>query len=208
MPINDSISITLSSEHMHAKTSVAASPSFSTDRLWLNGQEESVESNPRLLNCLREVRLKAKPGPDGPRPEWKVHVSSENNFPTAAGLASSAAGYACLVYALCQLYGVQGDISCLARQGSGSACRSVYGGFVRWHMGNLNDGSDSIASVVKDADHWPDMRCLILVAADSKKKVPSSVGMKLSVETSPFLKYRAKEIVPDRAEEMVKVLTT
>ena len=67
--------------------------------------------------------------------DWKVHVNSENNFPTAAGLASSAAGYACLVYALCQMYGVTGDISGLARQGSGSACRSVDGGFVRWRMG-------------------------------------------------------------------------
>ena len=69
--------------------------------------------------------------------DWKVHVNSENNFPTAAGLASSAAGYACLVYALCQMYGVTGDISGLARQGSGSACRSVDGGFVRWRMGGI-----------------------------------------------------------------------
>ena len=70
--------------------------------------------------------------------DWKVHVNSENNFPTAAGLASSAAGYACLVYALCQMYGVTGDISGLARQGSGSACRSVDGGFVRWRMGGTH----------------------------------------------------------------------
>ena len=76
---------------MHAKTSVAASPDFQSDRIWLNEVEETVEGNPRLLNCLAEVRKRAKVDPS-----WKVHISSKNNFPTAAGLASSAAGYACL----------------------------------------------------------------------------------------------------------------
>lgn len=52
-------------------------------------------------------------------------------------LASSAAGYACLVAALAKLYNIQGDISGIARRGSGSACRSVYGGFVRWHKGKI-----------------------------------------------------------------------
>lgn len=65
--------------------------------------------------------------------KWYVHICSENNFPTAAGLASSAAGYACLVYSLSKLYKIQGDISSLARQGSGSACRSVYGGWVPYN---------------------------------------------------------------------------
>ena len=59
----------------------------------------------------------------------------------------------------------------LARQGSGSACRSVYGGFVRWRMGNLNDGSDSRAEIVEPASHWPNMHALILVASDGRKKV-------------------------------------
>lgn len=62
---------------------------------------------------------------------WNILICSENNFPTAAGLASSAAGYACLVSALAALYNIQGDISSIARRGSGSACRSIYGGWVR-----------------------------------------------------------------------------
>lgn len=61
---------------------------------------------------------------------WNIHICSQNNFPTAAGLASSAAGYSCFVFALAQLYNVQGDISAIARQGSGSACRSIFGGWV------------------------------------------------------------------------------
>jgi diphosphomevalonate decarboxylase len=68
-----------------------------------------------------------------------------------------------LVYALAQLYNVSGDISGIARQGSGSACRSLYGGFVRWHQGSDLDGSDSIATQVVPQSHWPEMRILVLV---------------------------------------------
>lgn len=75
---------------MHAKTTVAKSKTFKADRIWLNGKEEDI-NNPRLANCLREVRKRGRIQDD----EF-VHICSENNFPTAAGLASSAAGYACL----------------------------------------------------------------------------------------------------------------
>jgi len=194
LPINDSISITLNSDQMHAKTTVARSKSFKHDRIWLNGKEENI-TNPRLVNCLREIRKRTQS-------EDKVHICSENNFPTAAGLASSAAGYACLVYTLCQVFDIKENISVIARQGSGSACRSIYGGFVQWHMGNQEDGSDSTASVIRDADFWNDLHVLILVVSDERKKVPSSVGMKRSVETSKLLQHRAKEVVPDRIRQM------
>ena len=59
LPIHDSVSITLSSKHMHAKTSVCMSADFARDRLWLNGTEESVESNTRLVNCLAQVSRSA-----------------------------------------------------------------------------------------------------------------------------------------------------
>ena len=59
LPIHDSVSITLSSKHMHAKTSVCMSADFDRDRLWLNGTEESVESNTRLVNCLAQVSRSA-----------------------------------------------------------------------------------------------------------------------------------------------------
>merc|ERR1719150_1617810 len=223
LPTNDSISITLSSNQMHAKTSVSASPNFADgDKIWLNGKEESITGNDRLVDCLREVRARAKALHSSEQNEtsgdnyvrakellnWNVHICSENNFPTAAGLASSAAGYACLVYSLCKLYGIPDgeDMSKLARQGSGSACRSVYGGFVRWRMGNLNDGSDSRAEIVEPASHWPNMHALILVASNGRKKVPSTVGMRRSVETSHLFKIRAKDIVPDRTEQMVKAI--
>ena len=110
---------------------MSASPNFTDgDKVWLNGKEENVAGNARLINCLREVRARAKSllasgdkqddteaevnvGGTNLKPaevkemlNWNVHICSENNFPTAAGLASSAAGYACLVYSLCKLFGI------------------------------------------------------------------------------------------------------
>lgn len=204
LPINDSLSATLNQHQMCAKTTVAISESFTTDKIWLNGKEESID-NPRLQNCLKEIRRRASGLESKDMLGWCVHICSENNFPTAAGLASSAAGYACLVFSLSRLYDVEGDISYIARQGSGSACRSVDGGFVWWHMGQAADGSDSLARQVVSADHWPDMRVLILVVSDDRKKTSSALGMRRSVDTSSFLKHRAL-CVPTYINTMVKAI--
>ncbi|CAG9130638.1 unnamed protein product [Plutella xylostella] len=207
LPLNDSVSATLDTSVMCAKTSVSAAPEFTEDVIWLNGKKESF-SNKRLQNCLREVkeRAAAEGSVDKNFLSWKVHVCSENNFPTAAGLASSAAGYACLVTALAKLYKVKTDVSSIARLGSGSACRSVYGGFVRWHAGSDPSGVDSIATQIASSTHWPEMRALILVVGDSKKKMSSTKGMKITTETSELLKHRIKHCVPERTTEITKAI--
>ncbi|XP_003228605.2 diphosphomevalonate decarboxylase [Anolis carolinensis] len=215
LPINSSLSVTLHQDQLKTTTTAAISRDFTEDRLWLNGKESDI-GHPRLQSCLREIRRLARKrrsgdtkGPKGGEPSplsltYKVHIASENNFPTAAGLASSAAGYACLVYTLAKLYGVEGDLSEVARMGSGSACRSMFGGFVQWVKGEDADGKDSIAEQVAPETHWPEMRVLILVVSAEKKPIGSTAGMQTSVETSHLLKHRAEKLVPEYMAQMTR----
>ncbi|XP_030620562.1 diphosphomevalonate decarboxylase [Chanos chanos] len=212
LPINSSLSVTLHQDQLKTTTTVACSRNFQEDRIWLNGKEEDI-NQPRLQSCLREIRRLARKrrsnedttGDVGILSQ-KVHICSVNNFPTAAGLASSAAGYACLVYTLAQLFGVEGELSGVARQGSGSACRSMYGGFVQWKMGERPDGKDSLAEQVEPESHWPELRVLVLVVSAERKPVGSTSGMQTSVETSRLLKHRADSVVPERMEEMISAI--
>ncbi|XP_026142166.1 diphosphomevalonate decarboxylase isoform X4 [Carassius auratus] len=195
LPINSSLSITLHQDQLKTTTTIACSRNFQQDRIWLNGKEEDI-SNPRLQSCLQEIRRFSRKRrnsgdstSDVSSVSHKVHICSVNNFPTAAGLASSASGYACLVYTLSQLFGVESEqLSAVARQGSGSACRSLYGGFVQWKLGEQLDGKDSLAEQVESESFWPELRILILVVSAEQKSVGSTSGMHTSVETSQLLK--------------------
>ncbi|KAG8144210.1 putative Diphosphomevalonate decarboxylase protein [Naja naja] len=201
LPVNSSLSVTLHQDQLKTTTTAALSRDFTEDRLWLNGEPANIEQ-PRLQTCLREIRRLARKRrgernggdeEDTPPLSYKVHIASENNFPTAAGLASSAAGYACLVYTLARLYGVEGDLSEIARQGSGSACRSMFGGFVQWVMGSDADGKDSVAQQVAPETHWPELRVLILVVSAEKKAVGSTAGMQTSRDFEAFGQLTMKD---------------
>ncbi|KAK9710054.1 diphosphomevalonate decarboxylase [Basidiobolus ranarum] len=217
LPTNSSLSATLSQDQLHSKTTICTDPSFAKDRLWLNGIEEDISSNSRLVNCFAETRrlrqeVENKLKEEGKAVEalsnQRVHVCSENNFPTAAGLASSASGYACLVYTLAQLFELPlstTELSKIARLGSGSACRSLFGGFVAWEMGTASDGSDSGAVQVAPQSHWPEIEALICVVSDAKKGVSSTSGMQTTVETSPLLQERLR-VVPGRMKAMSEAI--
>ncbi|KAJ6794301.1 diphosphomevalonate decarboxylase MVD2, peroxisomal-like [Iris pallida] len=217
LPVNDSISVTLDPGHLSATTTVAVSPSFRSDRMWLNGKEISL-SGGRFQSCLREIRSRAEDVEDEGKgirirkEDWgkmHLHIASFNNFPTAAGLASSAAGFACLVFSLAKLMNVKEELSSLsaiARQGSGSACRSLYGGFVKWQMGNAPDGSDSIAVQLTSDSHWDDLVIIIAVVSSRQKETSSTTGMRDTVETSPLLQHRAKVVVPTRILQMEEAI--
>ncbi|EGG24534.1 diphosphomevalonate decarboxylase [Cavenderia fasciculata] len=194
LPLNSSLSGTLHQDDLKTTTTAVASESFEEDALWLNGKKEDVNSV-RYQNVLKTIRSRATKLMDK---KHFVHICSINNFPTAAGLASSASGYACLVYVLAQLYGVEGDVSSIARLGSGSACRSMFGGFVKWEMGTKADGSDSIAVQVAPESHWPDMNIIVLVVNDKKKETSSTDGMQRSAQTSAMMKERCATTVPER----------
>jgi diphosphomevalonate decarboxylase len=212
-PLNDSVSVTLHQDDMRAVTTVAASPTFTEHRLWLNGEEKQVKS--KELGCIQRVQALATDCRNVTAAEWKsmhVHISSYNTFPTAAGLASSAAGYAALVAALAELMQAKetfpGELSTIARQGSGSACRSLHGGLVAWRKGSeANQWSDSKAEVIAPELHWPEMRALILVVSDAQKHTSSTLGMTTSVNTSLLLQHRASVVVPQRMEQMQQAWT-
>jgi len=214
LPTNSSLSLTLSQDHLQSKTSIRASTEFSNDQLWLNGIQEDISSNKRfvtVLKKLREARVYLENNTPGMEimSTQKLHIVSVNNFPTAAGLASSASGFAALTFCLAKLYQLKmtnSEISSLARLGSGSACRSLYGGFVAWEMGEKVDGTDSIAVQVAPESHWPDMEALILVASDLKKHVSSSSGMQTTVETSQLLQHRITKCVPERMQQMKQAI--
>ncbi|KAL6063208.1 Diphosphomevalonate decarboxylase [Balamuthia mandrillaris] len=204
LPLNSSLSTTLSMADLCTTTTVMVSERWERDRLWLNGAEEDLQGNSRFQNCLQELRRRRRKNRGGEEEgeEGHFHIHSTNNFPTAAGLASSASGFACLTFALAQLLQVEGELTAVARMGSGSACRSLHGGFVLWSKGEKEDGSDSIATQVCDENHWPELQVLICVASAKKKAVSSTSGMQTSVQTSKLLHYRADQVVEERIKEM------
>ena len=219
-PINSSVSVTLDQNDLCAVTTASTSKGFTKDRLWLNGTEETdAHQSKRFRACIDGVRRLASDRVDPEtgdvlvkKEEWEnmfFHIASYNTFPTAAGLASSAAGYAALVAALSKLMCAKetfpGELTTIARQGSGSACRSLYGGFVAWRMGGKDEEAlDSFAEQVADELHWPEIRALILVVSDAKKGTSSTSGMSTSVATSELLAHRAKEVVPKRMKVIEK----
>lgn len=209
LPTNSSISVTLDQAHLRTLTTVSTSPKYTKSRLLLNSNEEALDK-PRLiavLQTLKDLRKQVETQ-DSSLPkfsEWELLIVSENNFPTAAGLASSAAGLAAFVSGIAKLYQLPqsaSEISKIARQGSGSACRSLFGGFVAWEMGTEADGSDSKAVEVAPKSHWPDIKAAILVVSADKKDTSSTSGMQITVQTSDLFQHRIQNVVPARFEEM------
>ncbi|RME28959.1 MAG: diphosphomevalonate decarboxylase [Deltaproteobacteria bacterium] len=150
------------------------------------GQDRVVIDDAEAVGRARTRVLRILDLMDPARPP--CHVISRNNFPAAAGLASSSSAFAALVLAA----DVAADqcrspeqLSVLARRGSGSACRSLWGGFVEWSVGRLRDGSDSHGHPIADPGHW-DLRIVVAVVSDARKPVGSTEGMIRTQETSPL----------------------
>jgi diphosphomevalonate decarboxylase len=197
IPYNSSLSVTL--DRLRSRTRVAFDPALRDDRVELNGRV--AEGGPRrgVTDFLDRVRGLA--GVDA-----RADVRSDNNFPTASGLASSASGFAALAGAASLAAGLhlsERDLSRLARFGSGSASRSVFGGFVEWQAGHRPDASDCYARPRFPADHWPALVDLVLLVEGAPvKEVRSADAMQASVRTSPEFARRQRE-VPGRLRRIV-----
>ncbi len=182
LPAVGSISLTL--DALHTVTSVHFDSALNADELILNDEKAGGKETARISAFLDLIREMAGM-------THRARINSQNNFPTAAGLASSASAFAALALAATKASGLslsKKELSVLARQGSGSAARSVYGGLVEMRRGSAADGSDAYAVRLAAPDYW-DLRLLIAVTSEAKKPVGSTAGMRLSEQTSPY--YRA-----------------
>ncbi|MGO3090423.1 MAG: diphosphomevalonate decarboxylase [Galactobacter sp.] len=176
LPETGSLSMTL--DAFPTTTSVTLTPAADRDEFLLGGQTVAGKPLERVVTFLEHVRSLAGS-------TVKARVESSNEVPTAAGLASSAAGFAALAVAAAAEYGLElseRDLSRLARRGSGSACRSIPGGtgFAIWRAGS--DDESSYAEAVPA----PEMRMVVLTLDAGSKSVSSREAMRRCAATSPF----------------------
>jgi diphosphomevalonate decarboxylase len=183
LPMNGSISMNL--DGLLTRTTVSFQPSLALDEFVLNGRETTGHALERVAAMLDLVRTKAGL-------KMRAEVVSENNFPTGAGIASSASAFAALTLAASKAAGLdlpEVELSRLARRGSGSACRSIPGGYVEWQPGTV-DG-DSFAFSIAAPDHWPLVDCVAVVSA-GHKTTGSTEGHALA-GTSPLQEARVAD---------------
>lgn len=178
LPAVPSISLTL--DALVTETRVSFDPALAQDELELDGRKASPKQCQRVVELLDRVRRRA-------RIVHKARVSSRNRFPTAAGLASSASGFAALAAAASRAGGIElewSEVSALARRSSASAARSVFGGFVELPAGR--PGDDGLAAKkLAPATHW-DLRLVVAITETGPKAVGSTDAMELSRATSPY----------------------
>ncbi len=187
LPANGSISMTLSD--LLTTTTVEFSPAYERsspsdkkDQVTINGGGIEEGEEMRVIKHLDRVRKLSGIN-------FKAKVASKNNFPAGTGLASSASGFAALTLAAISAAGLRlsdKELSILARQGSGSACRSIPGGFVEWLNGDTSE--TSYATQIFPSDYW-DIADVVAIFTEEKKEVSSSTGHE-AAQSSPFFKTR------------------
>ena len=188
LPVNSSLSISLG--RLGTTTAISGSRQ---DEIWLNDKKLAPD-DPFALRLKEFLALFRHD------PHMHFHLSTKNNIPTAAGLASSASGYAALVLALDDFFKWNLPLqmlSILARLGSGSASRSLYHGFVEWHRGERADGMDSFAETIPTK--WPELRIAVLSVSTTAKAVGSTAGMNRTVQTSTLYTSWPKQAQQDLA---------
>lgn len=178
IPFNNSISLTL--DQFYTETSVTftdATTQQAADRFYFAGQWQAP--TPKMTRVLTRIR-------DLAGLNRQAIIKSKNFVPTSAGLASSASAFAALAAAGSRAAGLSlssRELSILARHGSGSASRSVLGGFVEWQAGT--DDQSSYATNLLDPVPFP-IAVIALVVNSAPKKILSTAGMQHSVAHSPF----------------------
>ncbi len=189
LPFNSSISMTC--DGLHTKTTVEFGD-FDSDSITIN-DEELRKDEKDIMGHIERIRKMAGISE-------KAKIVSESNFPVAAGLASSASGLAALTLAASKAAGLslsEKELTILARLGSGSASRSISEGFVEWHKGEKDDGSDSYGESIAKKSHWPEFRMLACIVSEAKKAVGSRAGMAQTVANCPYYEGWLKSVNSD-----------
>ncbi|RME57195.1 MAG: diphosphomevalonate decarboxylase [Caldilineae bacterium] len=186
IPLNSSISMTLADAFTTTTVTWDAHAALAEDWVELDGERLQGKRAARIVAHLDRLRNLAGVS-------WRAAVVSRNNFPTAAGIASSASGFAALTVAGCAALGLDLEptrLSAIARRASGSASRSLFGGFVEWRQGTGD--ADSVAVPLHPPEHW-DLRDIVVVVSQGEKAVSSAQGHLLAA-TSPLLEGRMAHV--------------
>jgi len=184
LPTNNSISMNLSG--MFTTTTVEFSNQYKEDLIIINGEVAGGIKKDRVIAHLDRIRKLGNI-------DYKAKVVSDNNFPTAAGLSSSASGFAALTLAASAASGLkltERKLSILARQASGSACRSIPSGFVEWLEGK--DNETSYARSIYPPSYWK-LIDIVVILGDKEKETATTLGQKFAF-TSPFFRLRLEKI--------------
>ena len=184
IPMNDSVSMTLSDAI--TTTTVVWDPTLSQDEIYLDGERILDHRGVRISRFLDRIRADYYRMP--------ARVASMNSFPAGTGIASSASGFAALAKAAFAAFDEEPpdtiEMTRWARRGSGSAARSIHGGFVEW-IGGADD-SGSFARPLCSRDHW-DLRDLVVLVSKAPKAISSSEGHRIA-SRHPFMAARQAEL--------------
>jgi len=206
-PLNNSISLTLDTNTFYTETKVTIEDlDIKSDKnidevenlitLKINGKNSTVTN--RIKNIfIKFLKLKIPICEELSEKRLKIEIESKNTFPIASGCASSASSMAALVVAISSALKIDNnnlpkkELTKMARVGSGSACRSIMGGICEWIK---EGGDDSHAIQLYDKSYW-DLGVKLVIVSQKEKDVSSSLGMKLTKETSELFKHRINTVV-------------
>ena len=213
-PLNNSISLTLDTNTFYTETKVTIKQTCEVKdntkendiSLIINGKTSNITK--RIKNIFKKfLSMDNQICKELSISKLDIKIESINTFPISSGCASSASSMAALVLAIASALKLENIISKteltkIARLGSGSACRSIFGGICEWEKGNKDD---SMAVQLYEKNYW-DLGIKLIIVSQKEKDVSSSLGMKITKETSELFKYRINYIVKQNLENIKKCL--